>query len=128
MSKDQSEYRIVDQFYWLAAAGMDGSLDARLGPGRHEIQISRLKDRSEIRVTDSGHVTLKIPDPCPFGLRIRAQSITLPTSLPPTRKLDQHEEFTSGTDSPCIDVDAPNGTVIVEHEDWFASLGLAHSK
>ena len=117
---------------------MDGSLDALLGKGRHEIQISQLQENSSIRIAN-GSLTLKIPEKCPFGLRINALSIELPASM--TGSNSRNDVKTSETaagslfeyktdveDVPVIHIVGNNTTVVVENQDWLASLGLKWQK
>ncbi len=114
---------------------MDGSLDAHLGIGRHHIQISQLSDGSSIRVVQ-GSLTLQVPDPCPFGIRIRAQTITLPDTMADSAasnfQTHQHQLFEYNlkdenvTNPPAklIEIEAEKGQVTVEYSSWISSLGL----
>lgn len=114
---------------------MDGSLDAQLGIGRHHIQISQLSDSSSIRVV-LGSLTLQVPNPCPFGIRIRAQTITLPdtmakgaasnfqTQQPQLFEYNLIDENVTKPVGPLIEIEAEKGQVTVEHSSWISSLGL----
>lgn len=113
-------------------AGMDGTLDAQLGKGRHQIQISQLSDNSVIKVV-GGSLTLRVPEQCPFGIRIKALSIlSLPermaalgvSSIDPHTE-SRHFEYQTSRGTAVIDVEvSKDGQVMVEHQDWISSLGL----
>ena len=115
----------------LSIAGMDGSLDALLGNGRHEIQISQLQANSTIRI-GNGSLTLKVPEKCPFGLRISALSIVLPASMTCNGNHVKSEGENSSCfeyqadaqDVPVIHIVGNKSCIVVENQDWFASLGL----
>lgn len=110
----------------LTISGMDGNLQAQLGKGRHEIQISRLKDLSTVKLNDGGCLKLKIPEPCPFSLRIRVPHIKIPESLERCSTMDgetwRYGDYAESIEIVCED---DRSEVIVEHQDWFASLGLS---
>jgi len=110
----------------LTISGMDGSLDAILGNGNHQIQISQLHDSSSIKV-DNGVLTLKIPEQCPFGIRIQAKSLTVPKMMESSMKKEENGytdlEYNKEQSS-VLDIDATNSHVEVQFEDWLASLGL----
>lgn len=108
---------------------MDGSLDAYLpGTGHHQIQISQLNENSSIRIGGHGsHLVLKVPDPCTFGIRINAKSIAVPEKMTEHQILTQFEYQTENSDCVVIEVNAENGRVVVEHQDWLASLGIGFS-
>ena len=111
---------------------MDGSLEAQLGKGHHQIQISQLSDNSVVKVV-RGSLTLRIPDGCTFGIRARASSISLServAALAGVSSIDpqadsQHFEYQTSDGSAIIDIEADNGgQVTIELQDWISSLGL----
>ena len=113
---------------------MDGSLDAQLGQGRHQIQISMLQENSSVRIVH-GSLKLKVPEDCPFGIRVSARSIVTPEKMPNGRLVSTDEssifEYRSeeGADArPIIEIEAKNGQVAIEYQDWFASLQLGSNK
>jgi len=110
----------------LTISGMDGSLDAVLGDGVHQIQISQLQGLSSIKL-ENGQLTLKIPEQCPFGIRIRAKSLTLPEVMKEVAT-KHNDEYTvleyNQEQSSTIDINAENSQVVVQFEDWLASLGF----
>ena len=120
-------------FLYSFVAGMDGSLDAQLGQGQHQIQISQLQENSSIRIVN-GSLTLKVPEDCSFGIRVTARSI----AITPEKMRIGHLLTTDGScffeyrthdDShSIIEVEGKNSHVVIENEDWFASLGLEWQK
>ena len=106
---------------------MDGSLDATLGSGTHQIQISQLHESSSLKV-ENGVLILKIPEQCVFGIHIRAKSLAVPEVM---------KKFTKEGDNGCtdleynpeqslmLDIDATNSHVEVQFADWLASLGFS---
>lgn len=107
---------------------MDGSLDAQLGQGRHQIQISQLQGNSSVRIVH-GSLTLKVPEDCPFGIRVTARSIVTPEKMRTGRLIttDESCSFDYRTDDPnntVIEIEAKHSQVVIENEDWFASLQL----
>jgi len=114
------------KFVVFRLAGMDGSLDAVLGDGVHQIQISQLQGLSSIKL-ENGQLTLKIPEQCPFGIRIRAKSLTLPEVMKEVAT-KHNDEYTvleyNQEQSSTIDINAENSQVVVQFEDWLASLGF----
>lgn len=112
---------------------MDGSLDAQLGQGQHQIQISQLQENSSIRVVH-GSLTLKVPVDCPFGIRIIAQSITVSSEKMKMGNIvtkDDCSLFEYQTDAegqPIIEIDGQNSSVVIENQDWYTSLGLSLPK
>ena len=118
---------LLSNYTCAFSAGMDGSLDAQLGQGRHQIQISQLQENSSIRVLH-GSLTLKVPDGCPFGIRVTARSITVPEkmrigSLVTADDSCSYEYRTEDADA-IIEIEGKTSEVAIENEDWFASLGL----
>jgi len=111
----------------LTISGMDGSLDATLGSGTHQIQISQLHESSSLKV-ENGVLILKIPEQCVFGIHIRAKSLAVPEVM---------KKFTKEGDNGCtdleynpeqslmLDIDATNSHVEVQFADWLASLGFS---
>lgn len=116
---------------FVFAAGMDGSLHAQLGPGSHEIQISQLKENSYVQVVN-GTLVLKVPDPCPFGIRVNAQSIHATEKMLQTAagcrggdpEGSERFEYRTSTSDPIIEIDARKSRVQIVNEDWFSSLKL----
>jgi len=109
----------------LVISGMDGSLDAILGNGTHQIQISQLHDASSLKVKN-GTLLLRIPEKCPFGIRIRAKSLTVPEVM---KKLMKDENGCMNFEymqeqQLILDIDATDSCVEVQFQDWLASLGF----
>lgn len=114
---------------FFPTAGMDGRLEARLGSGNHVIQISQLAGKSHVELVDGGNLLLKIPENCPFGVDIEAESISLPDTMN-RRGVKNNgplgEAFVYQiNDSHCIKIKANNARVVVEHQDWLSSLGIS---
>lgn len=111
---------------------MDGSLNAQLGKGHHQIQISRLDSDSMVQVVH-GSLVLRIPEECTFGIRIHARSITLPermagVMIDPHTQAQRFEYPPRSSTESIIEIDATNSQVVVEHQDWMSSLGLGWTK
>ena len=109
---------------------MDGSLDAQLSQGRHQIQISQLQESSCVRIVD-GSLTLKVPDDCPFGIRVTARSISVPEKMRAhcIHKNDESGIFVYRADADTvIEIQGKNSDVSIENQDWFASLQLGSNK
>lgn len=111
---------------------MDGSLEAQLGQGRHQIQISQLQENSSVRIVN-GSLTLKVPEDCSFGIRVTARSIVTPEKMRighPVVKSEESCSFDYRTDDAnvTIEIEGKQSDVIIEHEDWFSSLKLGSLK
>lgn len=119
-------------FYLLFTAGMDGSLDAQLGQGQHQIQISQLQENSSVRIVN-GSLALKVPENCSFGIRVTARSIVVPEKMRvgcPVVKSEGSCRFDYRTDDAnvLIEVEGNKSDVVIEHEDWLTSLKLGSSR
>lgn len=117
----------------LTASGMDGSLDAQLGQGQHQIQISQLQENSSIRIVH-GSLTLKVPVDCPFGIRVTARSIVVTPekmkmgSVVTNGECSLFEYQTDDEGQPIIEIEGQNSSVVIENQDWYTSLGLKLQK
>ncbi|KAI9555603.1 hypothetical protein GHT06_018118 [Daphnia sinensis] len=116
----------------LTASGMDGSLDAQLGQGQHQIQISQLQENSSIRVIH-GSLTLKVPVDCPFGIRVTAGSIVVTPekmkgNVATNDECSLFEYQTDEEGQPIIEIEGKNSSVVIENQDWYTSLGLELQK
>eukprot|EP00093_Oithona_nana_P010922 10922.XXX_208276_209579_1 [CDS] Oithona nana genome sequencing. len=114
--------------------GIDGSTNIFVKKGDLEIHVSQIKHESRILV-EEGDVILKMIDTHPVKLSIDANQIILDTKFSKYGKLEQRQDQSStcmhysasihpNVFSPALTVIAENGNVIVESQDWAASLGL----
>ncbi len=113
--------------------GIDGSTNIFLKKGDLEIHISKIKHESRICV-EEGDITIKMIDTHPVKLTIDANQIIPDTKFAKHGKLEQRKDspntmcYTASIHpnvfSPSLTVIAENGNVILESQDWAASLGL----
>jgi len=114
--------------------GIDGSTNIFVKKGDLEIHVSQIKHESRILV-EEGDVILKMIDTHPVKLSIDANQIILDTKFSKHGKLEQRQDESSkgmhysasihpNVFSPALTVIAENGNVILESQDWAASLGL----
>ena len=95
-------------------------------------QISRVRAESRIHVED-GDITVKITDNYPLKIDVEAVDIIPDVKFKEKGEIKEKENGGSRTFScslqpdkfsPNIHVIAENGNVILESQDWAASLGL----
>eukprot|EP00088_Acartia_fossae_P063980 TRINITY_DN7845_c0_g2_i1.p1 TRINITY_DN7845_c0_g2~~TRINITY_DN7845_c0_g2_i1.p1 ORF type:complete len:396 (+),score=83.35 TRINITY_DN7845_c0_g2_i1:51-1238(+) len=113
--------------------GVDGSTNVFVKDGDVDIQVSKVGHESRIHV-EEGDITLKLTDTFPLKVCVTANEIILDTKFSQYGNIDdkkyddgykhyfgtiQPEKF-----SPTLQVVAENGRVIVESQDWAASLGF----
>ena len=113
--------------------GIDGSTNIFLKKGDLEIHVSQIKHESRILV-EEGDISLKMIDTHPVKLTIDANQIILDTKFSKHGKLEQKQGQSStmhysasihpNVFSPALTVIAENGNVVLESQDWAASLGL----
>ena len=121
--------------------GIDGSTNIFVKKGDLEIHVNQIKHESRI-VVEEGDITLKMIDTHPVKLTIDANQIIPDTKFAKHGKLEKRKDSTATTTmhysasihpnvfSPPLTVIAENGNVVLESQDWAASLGLkmAHPK
>ena len=98
-----------------------------------DIHISKIKHESRILV-EEGDITIKMIDTQPLKLTIDANQIIPDTKFAQHGKLEQRKggpttmhysaSIHPNVFSPALTVIAENGKVILESQDWAASLGL----
>ena len=112
--------------------GIDGSTNIFVKKGDLEIHVSQIKHESRILV-EEGDITLKMIDSHPVKLTIDANQIILDTNFSKHGKLEQKQSSSTmhysasihpNVFSPALTVIAENGNVVLESQDWAASLGL----
>lgn len=113
--------------------GIDGSTNIFVKKGDLEIHVSQIKHESRILV-EEGDITLKMIDTHPVKLSIDANQIIPDTKFAKYGKLEQRKDTPNtmhysasihpNVFSPSLTVIAENGNVILESQDWAASLGL----
>jgi hypothetical protein len=115
----------------LTMLGVDGSTNVFVKKGDIDMQVSKVKHESRIHV-EQGDIVLKIADTFPLKVCVTAAEIILDT------KFSKYGEITSKDDdykhyfgtiqpekfSPTLQVISEQGRVIVESQDWAASLGF----
>jgi len=113
--------------------GIDGSTNVFVKNGDLEIHISKIKHESRILV-EEGDITIKMIDTHPVKLTVDANHIIPDTKFAKHGKLEQRKDGPTtmhysasihpNVFSPALTVIAENGNVILESQDWAASLGL----
>jgi len=113
--------------------GIDGSTNVFVKKGDLDIHISKIKHESRILV-EEGDITIKMIDTQPLKLTIDANQIIPDTKFAQHGKLEQRKggpttmhysaSIHPNVFSPALTVIAENGKVILESQDWAASLGL----
>ena len=101
--------------------------------GDLDIHISKIKHESRILV-EEGDITIKMIDTQPVKLTVDANQIIPDTKFDKHGKLEQRKDGPTtmhysasihpNVFSPALTVIAENGKVILESQDWAASLGL----
>ncbi|XP_023336502.1 uncharacterized protein LOC111707592 isoform X2 [Eurytemora carolleeae] len=115
----------------LTMLGIDGSTNVFVKKGDIDVQVSKVTHESRIHV-ENGDIVLKIADNFPLKVCVTAAEIILDT------KFRKYGEISSKDDdykhyfgtiqpekfSPTLQVISEQGQVIVESQDWAASLGF----
>jgi len=110
--------------------GLDGSTNVFVKLGDVDMQISKINHESRIHVED-GDISLKISDTFPLKISVNANEIVLDTKFSEYGTLsrtqdDNYQHYYGGIEtekfSPIIEVIAENGRVVIETQDWAASL------
>jgi len=113
--------------------GIDGSTNVFVKKGDLEIHISKISHESRILV-EEGDINIKMIDTHPVKLSIDANEVIPDTKFAQYGKLEQRKDITGtmhysasiqpNVFSPTLTVIAENGNVVLESQDWAASLGL----
>jgi len=113
--------------------GIDGSTNVFVKKGDLDIHISQIKHESRILV-EEGDITVKMIDTHPLKLTIDANHIIPDTKFAKHGKLESRNNLPTtmhysasihpNVFSPALTIIAENGNVILESQDWAASLGL----
>jgi hypothetical protein len=113
--------------------GVDGSTNVFVKEGDVDIQVSRVSHESRIHV-EEGDITVKLADNFPLKVCVTANEIILDTKFSQygnidDKKYDDGYKHYAGTIqpekfSPTLQIIAENGRVMVESQDWAASLGF----
>jgi len=110
--------------------GVDGSTNVFVKKGDIDIQVSKVKHESRIHV-EEGDITLKISDNYPVKVSVNASEIIPDTKFNSygtvTRTKDENYQHYYGIIqqekfSPTLEVIAENGRVVIESQDWAASV------
>jgi len=113
--------------------GVDGSTNVFVKEGDVDIQVSKVGHESRIHV-EEGDITVKLTDTYPLKVCVTANEIILDTKFSQYGQIDE-KKFDDGYKhylgsiqpekfSPTLQIMAENGRVIVESQDWAASLGF----
>jgi len=113
--------------------GIDGSTNVFVKKGDLEIHISKINHESRILV-EEGDITVKMIDTHPLKLTVDANHIIPDTKFAKLGKLENRKGLPTtmhysasihpNVFSPALTIIAENGNVILESQDWAASLGL----
>ncbi len=117
----------------VSIKGVDGSTNIFVKKGDLDVHISQIKHESRIHV-EEGNITLKMIDSHPIKITIDANQVI------PDTKFSKHGTIEARKDSPntvhysaaiqpnvfspTLTVVAENGNVVLESQDWAASLGI----
>lgn len=110
--------------------GVDGSTNVFVKKGDVDMQISQVNQESRIHV-EEGDISLKISDSFPLKISVNANEIVLDTKFSEYGTIsrtqdDNYQHYFGGIQpekfSPRIEVIAENGRVVIETQDWAASL------
>ena len=109
---------------------MDGSTNIFVKRGDIDCHISQIRHESRIHA-EEGDIVLRLPDSAPLKIAIDANEIIPDVKFKLHGKLsakDNHVHYFATIQpdqfSPTLVVIAENGRVILESQDWAASLGL----
>jgi len=112
--------------------GVDGSTNVFVKNGHLDIQVSKVKHESRLHV-EEGDITLKMSDNFPLKVCVTASEIILDTkfskygSINPDKE-DNYKHYFGTIQpekfSPTLQVLAEKGKVVLESQDWAASLGF----
>lgn len=113
--------------------GLDGSTNIFVKKGDVELHISKINQESRILVED-GDITVKMIDTHPVKITIDANQIIPDVKFQSLGKLEQRLDAPNtmhysasiqpNVFSPALTIIAENGDVVLESQDWAASLGL----
>lgn len=117
----------------VKAKGIDGSTNIFVKKGDLEVHISRVKHESRIHVED-GDIVLKMSESFPVKITIDANRVIPDTKFAAHGKIETRPSGSPAVHysaaiqpnvfSPTLTVIAENGNVILESQDWAASLGF----
>lgn len=111
--------------------GVDGCTNVFVKKGDVDIQVSHAKHESRIHV-EEGDIQLKVSDTHPVKVCVTANDIVLDANFGKYGNIitkDDSYKYYFGTVqpdkfSPTIQVVAENGRVVIESQDWAASMGF----
>lgn len=114
----------------LTMIGIDGATNVFVKKGEIECQVSQITHESRIH-SEEGDIVLKIADSFPLKVSIDADEIIPDLKFKAygtIERKDHHAHYSATIKpdkfSPSLHVIAENGRVIVESQDWAASLGF----
>lgn len=124
--------------------GIDGSTNIFVKKGDVDAQVSKISHESRIHV-EEGDIHLRLNENFPLKISIEANDIVPDAKFGAMGKVDKKRLDGGGSDqednrvhyfaaiepnkfSPTLVVVAENGTVVLDSQDWAASLGLKLAK